>query len=86
MTPGRPLDRPDLLRTGAAVLQARMPAWNVAFRLVGIAYRARWDWPGVVTVADDNTGEVLARSIPGKPTEPDAETLARARGMRGPAA
>ncbi len=43
----------------------------------GQAYRARFEWPGFVTVADDDTGELLARSLPGKPAEPDADTLAR---------
>ena len=77
MYPGQPLDCVQLLRHASAVLQSRMPAWNGRFRFDFVHYRARFDWPGVVTVSDDNTGETLARSVPGKPFEPDAETKGR---------
>lgn len=70
----RTLDRSRILRTAAAVLESRQPAWTACFRLDGVAYRARWSWPGVVAVSDDNTGETLARSLPGRPAELDAET------------
>ncbi len=75
-TPGP--DRAELLRTAASVLQSRMPAWQARFTVYGRHYRARFEWPGLVTVADDNTGELLARSVCGKPAEPDAETQALA--------
>jgi hypothetical protein len=79
---GRPIDRLKALCTAAAVLESRQPTWTAYFRLDGAAFRARWAWPGVVVVCDDNTGEVLARSLPGKPTEPDAESVLRARDDR----
>lgn len=77
-----PVDPLKALRTAAAVLESRQPAWSACFRLDGVTCRARWGWPGVVSVCDDNTGETLARSLPGKPDEPDAETIARARRIR----
>jgi hypothetical protein len=77
MTVHPPCLRQALLRTAAKVLLSRMPTWQARFSVAGHAYRARFEWPGVVTVADDNTGEVLARSVPGEPAEPDADTLRR---------
>lgn len=69
-------DRVALLRLAASVLQSRMPTWQARFMCEGNAYRARFEWPGWVTVSDDNTGEPLARSLLGRPTEPDADTVA----------
>lgn len=81
MIPGTSKTRAEVLAIGASVLQSRMPTWQARFYAGGLAFRARFEWPGVVTVADDNTGEVLARSLPGRPATPDAETLAaEARG------
>jgi hypothetical protein len=83
MSPHPMRDRLALLRMGANVLQSRMPTWQARFSCDGVAFRARFEWPGVVTVADDNTGETLARSMPGRPTEPDADTMAHdLRGRR----
>lgn len=73
---GSAMFRADLLRTAASVLQSRMPTWQARFMVYGHPFRARFEWPGVVVVTDDNTGEVLARSVCGKPTTPDADTLA----------
>lgn len=84
MSIGYPPSRTALLLTGARVLHSRMPTWQARFTADGCAYRARFEWPGVVTVADDNTGEVLARSVPGKPVEADADTLAKALHVRRP--
>ncbi len=72
-------DRLKLLRTAAAVLLSRMPTWQALLWFEGRRYRARFSWPGVVSVADDNTGDVVALSLPGQPTEPDADTLAKPR-------
>lgn len=77
-----PLDCLKALRTAAAVLESRQPAFSACFGFDGARCRARWEWPGVVVVVADNTGAELARSLPGRPTEPDAETILRARGMR----
>lgn len=80
--PGFVIERAALLRQAAEVLHSRMPTWNERFNRDGIAYRARFEWPGIVTVSADNTGEVFARSVPGRPGEPDAETLTRSRLVR----
>ena len=80
--------RAGLLKTGAKVLQSRMPAWQAGFMLQRTPFRVRFEWPGVVSVADDNTGEVLARSVPGQPCVPDSETRVRnlqeRQGAHGP--
>jgi hypothetical protein len=64
-------DPATLLRLASQVLQSRMPTWQARFTHEGMAYRARFEFPGVVSVADDNTGALLARSRPGMPTEMD---------------
>lgn len=68
--PARPPyeDPAALLRQADAVLRAMQPASSTAFHVFGIAYRARWDYPGVVRVFDRNTGELIATSRPGQPT------------------
>ena len=68
---GRRTDPSALLRLASQVLQSRMPTWQARFTHEGMAYRARFEFPGVVSVADDNTGALLARSRPGRPTEVD---------------
>lgn len=76
MTEGAIPTRAELLRTGASVLLSRMPTWQARFTLNGMPFRARFEWPGVVTVSGENTGELLARSEPGRPVSPDVATLA----------
>lgn len=49
-----------------------LPAWSTHFSREGWSYRARFDYPGVVSVYDRNTGELLVRSRPGHPTKPEA--------------
>ena len=61
-------DRAALLRQADAVLRAMRPAWSAHFWAGGVSYRARFDYPGWVTVLDRNTGEVIARSRVGQPT------------------
>ena len=68
--------RAELLAIGATVLHSRLPQWQATFRASGFLFRARFAWPGVLTVTDDNTGEPVARSLLGRPGEPDADTLA----------
>jgi hypothetical protein len=84
MNTAPPLDRTALLCTAASVLLSRMPTWQARFSAHGGTYRARFEWPGIVTVADDNTGEVLARSVCGKPDMPDSATLAKVLQTRRP--
>lgn len=47
------------------------PAWSARFFAVGKPYRARFDYPGVVSALDRNTGELIAKSRPGRPAEID---------------
>jgi 2-oxo-4-hydroxy-4-carboxy--5-ureidoimidazoline (OHCU) decarboxylase len=70
-----------LLRQAHLVLTALQPAMTASFHSWGEAYRARFDYPGIVSVFHRNTGELVARSRRGRPTEPAA--LPRARGHRG---
>jgi hypothetical protein len=66
--------RAQVLVIGGEVLRSRMPTWNARFTVEGFAFRARFAWPGVVTVADENTGVTVGRSMPGEPWNADAET------------
>jgi hypothetical protein len=61
-----------LLQAAARVLEARRPQAQASFHLDGFRYRARFDWPGVVSVFNDADGMPLARSKPGRPLEVDA--------------
>lgn len=78
MSEGLIPSRAELLRLAASVLLSRMPTWQARFLVQGHPFRARFEWPGLVTVSAENSGELLARSEPGKPATPDAETLALA--------
>ena len=69
-----------LLRRAHHVLIALQPAMTASFHSWGEAYRVRFDYPGVVSVYHRNTGELVARSRRGRPTEP--ATLLRARRRR----
>lgn len=77
-----PFENPaELLRTAARVLQTMQPAFSTHVWAHGIQYRVRWDYPGRVSVFDRNTGELIVRSKPGRPTVPDGPgTPARAAG------
>ena len=67
----------NLLRQAAAVLEAKRPQSQVHFNSSatsgggGEPCLARFDFPGVVSVFDRNTGELLVKSMPGRPCEPD---------------
>ena len=62
--------RTIILRQAARLLQAEHPACRVTFARGGDKYLARFDWPGVVVVTDRKSGETIATSRPGQPTEP----------------
>jgi hypothetical protein len=79
---GPMVERAALLRQAAEVLLSRMPTWTARFSREGIVYRARFEWPGIVSVCEANTGELLARSLPGQPTLPDKDTAARSDYIR----
>ena len=63
-----PFNPAELLRQADAVLRSWRPASAANFYACGYAFRARFDYPGVVSVYDGNTGDLLACSRPGKPT------------------
>ena len=64
-----PFNPAELLRQADAVLRSRQPTSSADFYACdGYAFRARFDYPGVVSVYDHNTGDLLACSRPGKPT------------------
>lgn len=67
----------ELLRQAHHVLIALQPAMSATFHSVGAAYRVRFDYPGVVSVYHRNTGELVARSRPGRPTVPAAPPCLR---------
>lgn len=58
-----------LLLQAHSVLSAMQPAFSVHFHSHGVAFRARFDYPGRVSVYEKNTGELIVRSRPGRPTE-----------------
>ena len=59
-----------LLRTADAVMRSRWPQLQAYFKQDGVALRARFDYPGILCVHTNNTGEQLAESLPGCPTTP----------------
>lgn len=58
-----------VLRQAAAVMKAMQPALTVHFHRYGVAYRARFEFPGVLLVYCRNTGELIAKSRRGRPCE-----------------
>ena len=69
---------PDILLLQAhAVLLAMQPAFSAHFHCQGFAFRARFDYPGRVSVYERNTGELIVRSRPGRPTEVAKSTARR---------
>ncbi len=67
----RPQTTPgELLRLAGAHLRSLQPAMKTHFSLGGWPYRVRFDYPGCVLVSDGVSGELLARSRPGRPTTP----------------
>ncbi|MFZ2648561.1 MAG: hypothetical protein WA210_00515 [Burkholderiaceae bacterium] len=76
------LEPADLLRQADRVLRAMQPAFSVHFAAWGYSYRARFDYPGRVSVFDRNTGELIARSRPGHPSKLAALPRVRNAGRR----
>lgn len=60
----------ELLRLADAHLRSLQPAQRAHFHHWGRAYRVRWDYPGRVLVFDAASGVLVARSQPGRPTQP----------------
>ena len=67
----------ELLRQADRVLRTMQPAFSTQFCADGISYRARFDYPGYVSVFDRNTGELVARSVSGNPSKLAATTRLR---------
>lgn len=62
------MDRAALLRQAATVLEMAWPATTATFHREGAAFRVRFEYPAcVVAVYERNSGELVARSIPGLP-------------------
>lgn len=62
------LDRAALLRQAATVLQSVWPATSATFHCAGWPFRVRFEYPAcVVAVYVRNSGEQVARSLPGSP-------------------
>ncbi len=51
----------------------RIHAKNPLFQKRMGRYLVRFEWPGVLIVADPETGWVYAQSEPGQPTQPTAQ-------------
>lgn len=67
----------ELLQQAHAVLSAMQPAFSARFHCQGVAFLARFDYPGRVSVYERNTGELIVRSRPGRPTEVAKSTARR---------
>lgn len=68
-----------LLAAADLHFRSLQPAQRAHFQLDGRAYRARFEYPGVVLVFDGASGAQLARSMPGSPTVPAQPLTALAR-------
>ena len=70
-----PVERLEALRVAAAVLKARWPSRQACVEIwIGPnthAALAAFDYPGVVRVTMRTTGELIAQSKPGHPSELD---------------
>jgi hypothetical protein len=63
-----PLENPAaVLLRADAVMRAMQPAFSCYFHEAGIAYRARFEYPGVLSVYDRHSGDLVAVSEPGHP-------------------
>lgn len=71
----------ELLRCADVAMRGAAPCWTVVFWIDGRGYRARFEYPGRLSVHTRATGELLARSKPGRPTVPQVSRSAN-RGQR----
>lgn len=78
---------PLVLRAAALLIESRQPASQalLTYRIPSTPDRAqylvRFTFPGVVSVYAHDTGELIVRSLPGRPTEPNVPRVKRARGV-----
>lgn len=61
-----------LLQAADQIMRMAQPAFQASFHFSGWRYRAKWEYPGVLSVWCGETGAMLARSRPGHPTKPAA--------------
>lgn len=54
-------DTAAVLRQADAVMRAMQPAFTATFHRSGIAYRVRFEYPGLLSVYCRNTGELIAK-------------------------
>jgi hypothetical protein len=59
----------ELLQLADRVLKSLQPAMQAHFYCDGWSLRARWDYPGILSVYERNSGVLLARSRRGQPTK-----------------
>lgn len=79
------VDRRTCLVACARVLESRQPQRQVFCRVhignprefmpANLEVVAIFKWPGLVEVTDRNTGELIARSLPGQPAALDESAL-----------
>lgn len=50
------------------MMRAAQPAFTTSFHFEGLAYRARFVYPGRLLVYDRHTGELVAKSRAGRPS------------------
>ena len=62
----------ELLRGADRIMRMAQPALQASFYLDGWRFRAKWEYPGVLSVWSVASGALLARSRPGHPTKPAA--------------
>ena len=58
-----------LLQAADRIMKSLQPAIQASFHCDGWSFRARWDYPGILSVYDRHTGVLLARSRRGQPTK-----------------
>ena len=67
-----PCSPAELLQAADRIMKSLQPAMQTSFYCAGWPCRARWDYPGILSVYDRASGQLLARSRRGQPTKPAA--------------
>lgn len=88
----KPAHLAALLRVASVLIESRQPQAKALFSYAltqsytPTRYLVRFDFPGVVSVHENDTGALVVRSLAGRPTEPDTTCgLYCARQLVGPA-
>lgn len=64
----------QLLNAAARLLESRQPERQATLTHELLRYLVRFDWPGVVSVFDHDTGRLVVKSKAGQPFEVDPST------------